>query len=109
MVQHEFCRDPAIRFRLTMLPAFPRTMLSKRVEDGETITVEVPFESPHNRPSALLSAMNPVRCLPLLKSVEFKLRPVSKTVERGCARSPPRCREVPPPTAPSYGGSPRSL
>ncbi|MFC4312374.1 DUF3806 domain-containing protein [Steroidobacter flavus] len=32
---HEYGRDPAIRYKRTSLLAFPRTMLSKRVEDGE--------------------------------------------------------------------------
>jgi len=39
MVEDEYGRDPAIRYRKTALLAHPRTMLSKRVEDGETVDV----------------------------------------------------------------------
>jgi uncharacterized protein DUF3806 len=35
MVEDEYGRDPAIRYKRTSLLAFPRTMLSKRIEDGE--------------------------------------------------------------------------
>jgi hypothetical protein len=39
MVEDEYGRDPAIRYKRSSLLAFPRTMLSKRVEDGELLNV----------------------------------------------------------------------
>ena len=39
MVEDEYGRDPAIRYKRSSLLAFPRTMLSKRVEDGESVNV----------------------------------------------------------------------
>lgn len=39
MVEDEYGRDPAIRFKATSLLAFPQTMISKRIEDGEAIDV----------------------------------------------------------------------
>jgi hypothetical protein len=39
MVEDEYGRDPAIRWRDTSLLVFPRTMLSKRIEDGEAVDV----------------------------------------------------------------------
>lgn len=45
MVEDEYGRDPAIRFEQTALLTFPLTMLSKRVEDGESIDVVELFES----------------------------------------------------------------
>ncbi len=44
MVKDEFGRDPAVRFRQTMLLAFPQTMLSRRVEDGEPVDVRELFD-----------------------------------------------------------------
>ena len=35
MVEDEYGRDPAIRYKETTLLVFPMTMISKRVEDGE--------------------------------------------------------------------------
>ncbi len=35
MVEDEYGRDPALRYRETDLLVFPLTMISKRVEDGE--------------------------------------------------------------------------
>lgn len=39
MVEDEYGRDPAIRYKRSSLLAFPRTMLSKRIEDGESCDV----------------------------------------------------------------------
>ena len=39
MVEDEYGRDPAIRYKETSLLVFPMTMISKRVEDGEEINV----------------------------------------------------------------------
>ena len=39
MVDDEYGRDPAIRFKMTTLLSFPQTMISKRIEDGEEIDV----------------------------------------------------------------------
>ena len=44
MVEDEFGRDPAVRFRQTSLLAFPQTMLSKRMEDGEHVDVRELFD-----------------------------------------------------------------
>ena len=39
MVEDEYGRDPAIRFKETTLLVFPQTMISKRIEDGEHVDV----------------------------------------------------------------------
>jgi hypothetical protein len=39
MVEDEYGRDPAIRYKRSRLLAFPRTMLSKRIEDGQSLDV----------------------------------------------------------------------
>ena len=39
MVEDEYGRDPAIRYKQTTLLLFPKTMLSKRIEDGEEVDV----------------------------------------------------------------------
>ncbi len=39
MVEDEFGRDPAIRFEDTSIILFPLTMISKRVESGESVDV----------------------------------------------------------------------
>ena len=39
MVEDEYGRDPAIRYQRSALLAYPRTMLSKRIEDGEPVDV----------------------------------------------------------------------
>lgn len=39
MVEDEYGRDPAIRFKATTLLAFPQTMISKRIEEGEAVDV----------------------------------------------------------------------
>jgi hypothetical protein len=44
MVEDEYGRDPAIRYKRTTLLAFPRTMLSKRIEDGEPVNVAELFD-----------------------------------------------------------------
>lgn len=44
MVEDEHGRTPAIRFERTSLLAFPQTMISKRVEDGESVDVWDLFE-----------------------------------------------------------------
>ena len=38
-VEDEYGRDPALRYRETDLLVFPLTMISKRVEDGESVDV----------------------------------------------------------------------
>jgi hypothetical protein len=45
MVEDEYGRDPAIRFKETTLLAFPQTMISKRVEDGQHVAVREMYES----------------------------------------------------------------
>jgi hypothetical protein len=54
MVEDEYGRDPAIRFQRTTLLAFPRTMLSKRVEDGESINVSGLYDQLRGRLSELV-------------------------------------------------------
>ena len=44
MVEDEYGRDPAIRFGQTSLLAFPQTMISKRIEDGERVDIEDLFD-----------------------------------------------------------------
>ena len=44
MVEDEYGRDPAVRYRDTSLLAFPQTMISKRVEDGEDVAVVELYE-----------------------------------------------------------------
>jgi hypothetical protein len=44
MVEDEYGRDPAIRFGQTSLLAFPQTMISKRIEDGERVDIEGLFD-----------------------------------------------------------------
>lgn len=39
MVEDEYGRDSAIRYERSSLLAYPRTMLSKRIEDGEKVDV----------------------------------------------------------------------
>ena len=39
IVEDEYGRDPAIRYKHTSLLAFPQTMISKRVEDGQPFSV----------------------------------------------------------------------
>ena len=44
MVEDEFGRDPAIRYKETTLLLFPLTMISKRIEDGELVNVMAIYE-----------------------------------------------------------------
>ncbi|WP_052810591.1 DUF3806 domain-containing protein [Variovorax paradoxus] len=44
MVEDEYGRDPAIRYKQTTLLLFPMTMLSKRIEDGEEVDVAEIFK-----------------------------------------------------------------
>jgi hypothetical protein len=48
MVEDEYGRDPAVRYRETTLLIFPQTMISKRVEDGETIHIQNFYENLQN-------------------------------------------------------------
>jgi len=54
MVQDEYGRDPAIRYERSSLLAYPRSMLSKRVEDGETVDVADLYEGLRARLSGLI-------------------------------------------------------
>ena len=49
MVEDEYGRDPAIRYKETTLLAFPQTMISKRIEDGEAIDVRELFDDLRER------------------------------------------------------------
>lgn len=44
MVEDEFGRDPAIRYKQSALLAYPRTMISKRIEDGDAVNVMELFD-----------------------------------------------------------------
>jgi hypothetical protein len=44
MVEDEYGRDPAIRYKETTLLVFPQTMISKRVEAGEAVDVRVMYD-----------------------------------------------------------------
>jgi hypothetical protein len=44
VVEDEYGRDPALRFEQTSILLFPLTMISKRVEAGEGVSVRVLFE-----------------------------------------------------------------
>jgi hypothetical protein len=44
MVEDEYGRDPAIRFKETTLLVFPQTMISKRIEDGQHVAVREMYE-----------------------------------------------------------------
>ena len=44
MVEDEYGRDPAIRYKESSLLVFPMTMISKRVEDGEHVDVGELFD-----------------------------------------------------------------
>jgi hypothetical protein len=44
MVEDEYGRDPAIRYKQTTLLLFPKTMISKRIEDGKAVNVTEMFE-----------------------------------------------------------------
>jgi hypothetical protein len=54
MVQDEYGRDPAIRYRRSNLLAYPRTMISKRVEDGEHVDVHELYEGLRQRLAQLV-------------------------------------------------------
>jgi hypothetical protein len=45
MVQDEYGRDTAVRYKRTSLLAFPRIILSKPIEDGESPDIEELFDS----------------------------------------------------------------
>jgi Domain of unknown function (DUF3806) len=55
MVEDEYGRDPALRYRHSSLLAFPRTMLSKRIEDGEHPNVIELFDQLADRMTQLIS------------------------------------------------------
>ena len=44
MVEDEYGRDPAIRYKETTLLVFPQTMISKRVEAGQPVGVQEMYE-----------------------------------------------------------------
>jgi hypothetical protein len=44
MVEDQYGRDPAIRYKESSLLVFPMTMISKRVEDGEAFDVSELFD-----------------------------------------------------------------
>lgn len=54
MVQDEFGRDPAMRYKQSSLLAYPRTMISKRIEDGESVDVTELFDGLRRRMDELV-------------------------------------------------------
>jgi Domain of unknown function (DUF3806) len=54
MVEDSYGRDPAIRYQRTALLAYPRTMISKRVEDGEPVDVQELYDGLRTRLSQLI-------------------------------------------------------
>lgn len=53
MVEDEYGRDPAIRYGLSSLLAYPRTIISKRMEEGEDVNVTDLYEGLRSRLSEL--------------------------------------------------------
>ncbi len=49
MVEDEYGRDPALRYRDTTLLVFPQTMISKRIEDGKSVDIEDMFHGLRDR------------------------------------------------------------
>lgn len=43
MVQDEYGRDPALRFRETPLLVFPQTMIARRVEEGQPVELRTMY------------------------------------------------------------------
>jgi hypothetical protein len=54
MVEDEYGRDPAIRYKKSTLLAYPRTMISKRIEDGERVDVQELYDGLRTRLRQLL-------------------------------------------------------
>jgi Domain of unknown function (DUF3806) len=49
MVEDQFGRDPAIRYKETSLLVFPQTMISMRVENGQRVAVREMYEDLRRR------------------------------------------------------------
>lgn len=54
MVEDEYGRDPALRYKETSLLLFPLTMLSKRIEDGEELDLVELFHGLSERVSEII-------------------------------------------------------
>jgi hypothetical protein len=59
MVEDEYGRDPAVRYKETTLLIFPQTMISKRVEDGKLVNVHEIYEGVARHAEDLLSEHYP--------------------------------------------------
>ncbi len=59
MVEDEYGRDPAIRYKETTLLLFPQTMISKRVEDGKPVNIRAIYEGLQEHVQALLDEHYP--------------------------------------------------
>ena len=59
MVEDEYGRDPAVRYKLTTLLLFPQTMISKRVEDGKEVNVQAIYTGLELHVAGLLAENNP--------------------------------------------------
>lgn len=54
MVEDSYGSDPAIRYKRSTLLAYPRTMISKRVEDGELVDVRELYDGLRKRLSQMI-------------------------------------------------------
>lgn len=59
MVEDDYGRDPAIRYKDTTLLLFPQTMISKRIEDGETVDVRAIYEGLEQQVARILAEHYP--------------------------------------------------
>jgi hypothetical protein len=59
MVEDEYGRDPAIRYKETTLLLFPQTMISKRIEDGKVVDVRAIYEGLEQHVADLLAEHYP--------------------------------------------------
>jgi hypothetical protein len=59
MVEDEYGRDPALRYKDTTLLVFPQTMISKRIEDGEGVDVRELFDGLRERVEEIRAENHP--------------------------------------------------
>ena len=59
MVEDEYGRDPAIRYKETTLLIFPQTMISKRIEDGKVVDIHAMYEGLQEHVENLLAENYP--------------------------------------------------
>jgi Domain of unknown function (DUF3806) len=59
IVEDEYGRDPAIRYKETTLLLFPQTMISRRVEEGKAVNVQAIYEGLEQHVEDLLAENYP--------------------------------------------------